>query len=37
MKFGFVAWEFIMAIYKFDWDRLMANDKDKTFKQCILS
>ena len=32
-----MAWEFIIAIYKSGWDRLIANDKNRTFKQYILS
>jgi len=36
-KFGFVACEFLLAIYKSRWDKLIANNENKTFRQCVLS
>ena len=35
LEFGFVAWNFLLAIYKSGWDRLVANKKQKYFRQCI--
>ena len=35
-EFGFTAWDFLSAIYKFSWDKLIAN-KNKSFRQYILA
>ena len=34
-EFGFVAWEFLFAIYKVSWDKLAANKYNKLFRQCV--
>jgi len=30
-----MAWEFLSAIYKSGWNKLTANNDNKTFRQCI--
>jgi len=37
VNFGSIAWKLINAIYKFKWDNLIVNSKDKTFQQYISS
>lgn len=37
MEFGFIACKFITVIYESRWDKLMANNKDRTFQQYIFS
>jgi len=32
-EFSFVAWEFLFAIYKSSWNKLIANKNNKSFKQ----
>ena len=34
-KFGAVAWQFINAIYESGWDKLIADNKNKSFWQCV--
>ena len=34
-EFGFVAWKFLTVIYKSSWDKLTANDKEISFRQCV--
>lgn len=34
-KFGFVAWEFLSAIYKFGWNMLTANSDNWTSRQYV--
>lgn len=36
LEFGFAMWEFISSIYKSDWNKLVTNDKDMDFWQCVL-
>jgi len=35
-EFDLVAWKFLIAIYKSDWDKFPANWNKTTFRQCIL-
>jgi len=35
VSFEYVTWKFILAIYKSGWDKLMADKKNMTFRQCI--
>jgi len=35
--FGMAAWDLISAIYNFEWDKLVADDNLRTFRQCIAS
>jgi len=35
-EFKFVAWKFISAIYESGWNKLITNDKDMFFRQCVL-
>lgn len=37
MEFSFIACKFIIVIYESRWDKLMANNKDRTFQQYIFS
>jgi len=37
LEFRFVAWEFLFAIYKSGWNRLTANNNNKTFRQYMSS
>ena len=34
-EFGFTMWKFISSIYKAGWDKLLANNDHKSFRQCI--
>ena len=34
-EFGFVAWDFLLAIYEFGWDKLTANKDKDSFRECI--
>ena len=34
-KFGFVAWEFLSAVYKSRWEKLTANKDNRSFRQCV--
>ena len=34
-EFGFIAWDFLLAIYESGWDKLEANKNQKSFRQCI--
>ena len=36
-RFGQIAWNLISFIYKAEWDKLMVNSNNKTFKQCVLA
>ena len=36
-EFSFTAWKFLSAIYKFRWNKLTANNKDMSFRQCVSS
>ena len=36
LEFGFAMWEFISSIYKSDWNKLVTNDQDMDFWQCVL-
>jgi len=36
-EFSFVAWEFLLAIYKSVWDKLTAHNENKTFRQYVIS
>ena len=36
-QFGYAAWEFILAIYKAGWDKIIANANGKSFRQCVSS
>ena len=31
----FVAWEFLSVIYEFRWDKLIANNDNRSFRQCV--
>jgi len=35
LEFGFAAWDFLLAIYESDWDKLAANKNQKSFRQCV--
>ena len=37
LEFGFVAWDFLLAIYESGWNRLVANKNQKSFRQCIFT
>jgi len=32
LEFGFIAWNFFLAIYKSSWDKLAANMDQKSFR-----
>ena len=34
-EFSFIAWDFLSAIYKFGWNKLIANKDQKSFRQYI--
>ena len=34
-EFGFVTCDFLSAIYESTWDKLIANQDKKSFRQCI--
>ena len=36
-EFGFIAQEFISAIYKSDWDKLIVNRNNSSFRQYVFS
>jgi len=35
--FGFAAWDLILAIYNSGWDKLLADNNSRTFRQCVIS
>jgi len=35
--FGFAAWDLIFSIYNSGWDKLLVDDKSRTFRQCVAS
>lgn len=35
VEFGFTVWEFLSVIYESDWDKLTANNNNKSFRQCV--
>jgi len=35
-NFGFAAWDLILAIYNSGWDKLMADNNSRTFRQCVV-
>jgi len=35
--FGMAAWDLISAIYNSGWDKLVADDNSRTFRQCVAS
>ena len=37
VKFKFTTWDFILSIYKSEWDKLNANKNSNSFRQCIAS
>jgi len=34
-EFGFAAWEFLSTIYKFGWNKLIANKDNRSFRQYV--
>ena len=34
-EFGFIAWEFLFMIYKADWDKLVTNNNNKSFRKYV--
>ena len=34
-EFGFVAWDFLLAIYESGWDKLTANKDKDSFRECV--
>ena len=34
-EFGFIVWKLLSAIYKSEWDKLVANQNNKSFRQCV--
>jgi len=37
VEFRFATWEFLSAIYEFSWNKLTANNKNMSFRQCVSS
>ena len=37
LEFSVVAWKFLSTIYKFSWNKLIANKDNKSFKQYIFA
>ena len=35
--FSFAAWDLISSIYNSGWDKLLVDDKSRTFRQCVVS
>jgi len=33
--FGFVAWKFLSVIYESRWNKLIANNDNRSFRQCV--
>ena len=35
VEFRFTAWDFILSIYEFGWNKLNANKNSNSFRQCV--